>query len=165
MRIAPVTAVFLAASAVGVSLASGVPGRASSLGQEVAGGRQIGTMSDLMAKVIYPASDAVFYIETRTPKTDAEWDALQGKTLILAESANLLMMPGRARDQDRWIADTRLMLDAGTEAFKAAKRHDVPGLVAVNDALYTSCVTCHRHYRPNYGRGSAGGPGTPFGRE
>jgi len=38
------------------------------------------------------------------------------------------MMPGRARDQDRWIADTRLMLDAGTEAFKAAKRHDVPGL-------------------------------------
>src|SRR6516162_6228359 len=145
MRIAPVTAVFLAASAVGVSLASGVPGRASSLGQEVAGGRQIGTMSDLMAKVIYPASDAVFYIETRTPKTDAEWDALQGKTLI--------------------IADSRLMLDAGTEAFKAAKRHDVPGLVAVNDALYTSCVTCHRHYRPNYGRGSAGGPGTPSGRE
>jgi hypothetical protein len=165
MRIAPVQAVLLAAGAVGVSLVAGVPGATPALGQEVAGARPIGTMSDLMAKVIYPASDAVFYIETRTPKTDAEWSELQGKTLILAESANLLMMPGRARDQDRWTADTRLMLDAGTEAFKAAKRHDVAGLVAVNDALYTSCVTCHRHYRPNYGRGSAGGPGNPADRE
>jgi hypothetical protein len=162
MRIASVTAVFLAG---GVSLVAGVSRRAPALGQDVAGGRQIGTMSDLMAKVIYPASDAVFYIETRTPKTETEWDELQGKTLILAESANLLMMPGRARDQDRWIADTRLMLEAGTEAFKAAKQHDVAGLIAVNEALYNSCVTCHRHYRPNYGRGRAGGPGTPSGRE
>jgi hypothetical protein len=110
-------------------------------------------MAELMSKIIYPTSDAVFYIETRTPKTDAEWDELQGKTLMLSESGNLLLMPGRARDQERWIADTKLMLDAAADAFKAARRHDVAGLVAVNDALYQSCVTCHRHYRPNYGRG------------
>ena len=109
-----------------------------------------------MSKIIYPTSDAVFYIKTRTPKTEVEWDILQGKTLMLAESANLMMMPGRARDQDRWMADTKLMLDAGIEAFRAAKRHDVDGLAAVNDALYESCVTCHRHYRPNYGRGRGG---------
>ena len=118
--------------------------------------RMVGTMADLMAKVIYPTSDAVFYIKTRTPKTDAEWNDLQGKALMLAESANLLMLPGRARDQERWIADTRLMLDAGAAAFAAAKRHDVAGLVAVNEALYESCVTCHRQYRPKYGRGRAG---------
>ena len=117
---------------------------------------RVGSMAELMSKIIYPTSDAVFYIETRTPKTDAEWDDLQGKTLMLAESANLLMMPGRARDQDRWMADTKLMLDAGTAAFRAAKHHDLAGLVAVNDALYESCVTCHRHYRPNYGRGRGG---------
>ena len=73
--------------------------------------RPVGTMSDLMVKMIYPTSDAIFYIETRTPKTDAEWGELQAKTLTLAESANLLMMPGRARDQDRWMADAKLMLD------------------------------------------------------
>jgi hypothetical protein len=116
----------------------------------------IGTMAELMSKIIYPASDAVFYIETRTPKNDAEWEELQGRTLMLAESANLLMSPGRARDQERWMADTVLMRDASADAFKAAKRHDVPALVAVNDALYESCVTCHRHYRPNYGRGGRG---------
>ena len=58
-----------------------------------------------------------------------------------------------------------VMLDAGTDAFKAAKRHDVAGLVVVNDALSNSCVTCHRHYRPNYGRGSTAGPGSRPGRE
>ena len=35
--------------------------------------RNVGTMSDLMVKIIYPASDALFYIESRTPKTEAEW--------------------------------------------------------------------------------------------
>ena len=105
-----------------------------------------------MARIIYPTSDAIFYISTREPKTNAEWSDLQGKALVLAESANLLMMRGRARDQDRWMKDAQLMLDAGDLAFKAAKRKDVDGLVAVNDALYASCVTCHQHYRRNYGR-------------
>jgi Lipocalin-like domain len=111
-----------------------------------------GTMSDLMVKIIYPASDAIFYITTREPKTEAEWVELQGKALAVAESANLLMMPGRARDQDRWMQDAKLMLDAGRTAFRAAKAKDVAALEAVNDQLYTSCTSCHQHYRPNYGR-------------
>src|SRR6266536_1413744 len=46
---------------------------------------------------------------------------LQAKTLTLTEAANLLMMPGRARDMERWMADSKAMLDAGEKAFKAAK--------------------------------------------
>ena len=113
---------------------------------------RVGTMSELMVQIIYPTSDAVFYITSRTPTTDAEWGELQAKTLTLAESANLLLMPGRARDQDQWVKDTRLMLDAGTAAFKAAKAKDAAALEALSDQLYESCVTCHRHYRPNYGK-------------
>jgi hypothetical protein len=44
------------------------------------------------------------------------------------------------------------MRDAGAAAFKAAKAKNVDALVDLNDALYQSCVTCHQHYRPNYGR-------------
>ena len=110
------------------------------------------TMSELMVKIIYPASDAIFYITTRQPKTEAEWATLQGQALAVAESANLLMMPGRARDQDRWMDDARLMLDAGRAAFRAAKAKDVAALEALNNQLYTSCTSCHSHYRPNYGR-------------
>src|SRR5882762_6620531 len=113
------------------------------------------TMSELMVKIVYPASDAIFYITTREPKSEAEWVELQGKALAVAESANLLMMPGRARDQDRWMRDAQLMLEAGRAAFRAAKAKDVAALDAVNDQLYTSCTSCHQHYRPNYGRRAA----------
>ena len=105
-----------------------------------------------MVDIIYPASDAVFYIATRTPSTGEEWLALQSQTLMLAESANLLMMPGRARDDEQWMRDARLMLDAGESAYRAAKDRDVAGLEALSDALYESCLTCHEHYRSDYGR-------------
>jgi cytochrome c556 len=130
-------------------------GAALSAGQTTDSGATthvVGSMSDLMVKIIYPTSDAIFYITTRTPKTDAEWNDLEGKALMLAESANLLTMPGRARDQDRWLKDTALLLDAGTAAFRAARRRDVEALAGLNQALYTSCVTCHQDYRPNFGR-------------
>lgn len=112
-----------------------------------------GTMSELMVKILYPASDAIFYVTTRTPSTDAEWNVLQGQALMVAESANLLMMPAHMRDEDRWLADAKLMRDAGLAAFTAAKAKDVKALDELNDQLYQSCVTCHLHYRPNYGRG------------
>jgi hypothetical protein len=112
----------------------------------------VGTMSELMIKVIYPASDAIFYITTRTPSSDAEWTVLQGQALMVAESANLLMMPAHMRDESRWLSDALLMRDAGRAAFKAAKDKDVKALENLNEKLYQSCVTCHQHYRPNYGR-------------
>jgi hypothetical protein len=114
--------------------------------------QRVGTISELMVDIIYPASDAVFYITTREPKDEAGWNELRAKTLMLAESANLLLMPGRARDQDRWMADSKLLLDVGAAAFRAAKRKDLDALSALSDQLYQSCVTCHQHYRPNYGR-------------
>jgi hypothetical protein len=114
--------------------------------------RNIGSMSDLMVKIIYPASDALFYIESRTPKTDTEWTILEGQALMVAESANLLMLPGRARDQQQWMADAKLMLDAGAAAVKAAKARNVEAISALSDQLLESCTSCHRHYRPNYGK-------------
>jgi hypothetical protein len=114
--------------------------------------RRVATMSELMVDILYPAGDAVFYIETRTPTDSDGWAQLQLQTLALAETANLLMMPGRARDQDQWMADSELLLDAGEAAYRAAKDRDVAALVGLNDALYTSCVTCHEHYRQGYGR-------------
>ena len=50
------------------------------------------------------------------------------------------------------MEDAKLMLDAGRAAFRAAKAKDVAALDALNDQLYTSCTSCHQHYRANYGR-------------
>ncbi len=114
--------------------------------------RNVGTMSDLMVKIIYPSSDALFYIESRTPTTEAEWTVLEGQALMVAESANLLMMPGRARDQKQWMADAKLMLDAGAAAVTAVKAKDVAAIAALSDQLMESCTSCHRHYRKGYGQ-------------
>jgi hypothetical protein len=104
-----------------------------------------------MVHVIYPTSDAIFYVSSRAPETEEQWKELQAKTLTLAESANLLMMPGRTR-AGQWNRDSRQMLDAAWAAFKAAKAKDLAGVEAVSDQLYESCVSCHKAYRPDYGK-------------
>jgi len=110
----------------------------------------VGTMSQLMISVIYPTSDAVFYVDRDEPKTDLQWNTLANQSLTLAESGNLLLMPGRARDQGNWVVWTKAMIDAGTASYKAAVAHNLDGVRAVNDKLYASCVGCHQQYRANY---------------
>ena len=117
------------------------------------GMKYVGTMSELMINLIYPTSDAILYVSSRTPTNDVEWNELRAKALVLAESANLLMMPGRARDQDKWMEYSKAMLDAAQKAFIAAKNHDANAIADLNDPVYQSCTQCHLQYRPNYGRG------------
>jgi hypothetical protein len=112
---------------------------------------RVGTMSELMVHMIYPTSDALFYVSSRVPETEEQWKDLQAKSLTLAESANLLMMPGRTRP-GQWNRDARQMLDAAWAAFKAAKTKELAGVEAVSDQLYESCVACHKAYRPDYGK-------------
>lgn len=110
------------------------------------GPRPVGTMLELMEKIVYPTSNAVFYAGSRTPETEEDWNELETDALMLAESANLMMMSARAPDDDQWMRDAVLLLDAGEEAFEAARDRDIEGLRALNDPLYQSCVTCHDHY-------------------
>ena len=112
----------------------------------------VGNVSQLMIDIIYPDSDALFYIERNPPKNDHDWNVIRGTALTLAESGNLLLIGNRARDQDRWVKDAKLMIDAGTAAFKAAQKKDMQAILDLNEQLSTSCTECHRHYRPNYGK-------------
>jgi hypothetical protein len=112
----------------------------------------VGNMSQLMISIIYPTSDTIFYIERADPKTDTDWNGVANQALILAESANLLMMPGRDRQQAEWTQYSRDMREAGMAAYQAAKAHDMEAVKGVNDRLYNSCVECHMKYRPGYGK-------------
>ena len=136
----------------GAALAQALPAQQQPVPDSLPGAQPVGTMSELMVHLIYPTSDAIFYILTRTPTTTAEWGALEGQALMLAESANLLMMPTRARGREQWMMDARLLLDVGEAALRLAQDRDVEGLSALNDQLYQSCVTCHQHFRSGYGR-------------
>jgi hypothetical protein len=114
--------------------------------------QMVGTVSQLMIDMIYPSSDALFYIERTAPKNDHDWNLIRANALTLAESGNLLLMGYRQRDQDKWVKDTKLMIDAGTAAFRAAQKKDMQAILDLNDQLYQSCVVCHKDYRPTYGK-------------
>jgi hypothetical protein len=109
-------------------------------------------MSQLMIDIIYPTSDDLFYIYRTPPSNDREWAAIERSALMLAEAGNLLMMPGRARDQDNWIKDSKMLVDAGAAAFRAARAKDMDAILALNEQLVASCTTCHMQYRQNYRR-------------
>ena len=125
---------------------------ALAVGQAPSSFQPVGNMSQLMIDMIYPASDAIFYVERAPPANDREWGALRATALTLAESGNLLMMDKRARDQGDWIKDARLLVDVGAAAYKAAQAKNLGAIVALNEQLYTACVTCHEQYRPGYRR-------------
>jgi len=112
----------------------------------------VGSMSELMIRIIYPASDALFYIEREPPKTDAQWNVIRTQALMLAESGNLMLMPNRARDQGDWVKESKDMIDLAASAYRAALDKDMDGILALNDKLANSCIVCHVQYRANYGR-------------
>ena len=108
------------------------------------------TMKQLMLDMIYPASnDILLLIYRGGPKDDNEWAAVRRSAMTLAESGNLLMMPGRMRDQGDWMKHVKMLVDAGTSAYKAAEERNVQALAGVAGPLDASCTSCHKQYRPN----------------
>jgi len=108
------------------------------------------SVKQLMLDLIYPSSnDILLAINRGGPKNEAEWAAVRRSAITLAESGNLLMLRGRARDQADWMKDAKLLVDAGNAAYKAAQAKDSNALAAVAGALDASCTTCHKQYRPN----------------
>lgn len=101
------------------------------------------SMSEMMTRIVQPSSDAVFYVSRTPPQTDEEWRQLENQTLILAESANLLLMPGYLQAQEQWLRDSLLMRNAAVAAYKAAQTKDLAALEELNNALYESCENCH----------------------
>ena len=110
----------------------------------------VASMKQLMLDIIYPASNEILLFVSRgAPQEEKEWDRVRRSAITLAESGNLLMMRGRARDQGDWMKDVKLLVDAGVAAYKAAQDKDAEALAALTASLDASCTTCHKQYRPN----------------
>jgi hypothetical protein len=106
----------------------------------------VATMKQLMLDVIHPASNSVLLAINRGgPADDKEWAEVRRGALTLAESGNLLIMRNRTA---AWVADAKLLMDAGAAAYKAADARDARALSALADRIDASCTTCHKQYRP-----------------
>ena len=110
----------------------------------------VGTMSQLMVSMVYPAANDILLAVARGgPKTNAEWASLERSAVLLGESGNVLMMRGHALDQGDWLKQAKTIVDAGAAASKAVRAKDSAGLTAVGDQINASCTNCHRQYRKN----------------
>src|SRR5262245_23258073 len=117
----------------------------------------VATVQQIMRGIVGPSANVVFEsvsttvsaagIEEKQPKTDAEWMAVGSSAAALVESANLLVVNGRAIDKNEWVAMSKAMADAGMVALKATQAKDPAGVLAAGEAINTSCDNCHRKYQ------------------
>ena len=107
-------------------------------------------MKQLMLDLIHPAANSILLLVSRGgPCNESEWAEARRSALTLAESGNLLAMPGRTRGQDDWIKAAKALADAGSAAYKAAQAKDARALAAAAESLDAPCTSCHKQYRPN----------------
>jgi hypothetical protein len=110
----------------------------------------VGTMSDIMVSMVYPAANNILLSVYRGgPQNDKEWLAAQRDAVLLAESGNILTMRGPAGGQGDWGKDARMLVDVGASAYKAAQAKDTNAFMAVAQPLNAACTTCHKQYRAN----------------
>ncbi len=108
----------------------------------------VGTLHELMLGIVKPTSDVIFKFQYDPPKTDADWALVQNAALMLGETGNLLLMPGRAKDTGDWTKFSKALVDAGSAAFKAAIAKDGKALGDSGDKVYDTCEGCHGKYLP-----------------
>jgi hypothetical protein len=130
------------------------------------------TVNQLMRGIFFPLGNTIFFAQADDPDAvprDAQpsaatnplsglfggWEAVENSALALAESAELLLIPGRAcsngevvevRNTDwiEFVADYRAKSVA---AYEAALTKDMDAMVEASGYLSESCLACHRVYR------------------
>jgi len=116
---------------------------------------EVTDMKQLMNWIIEPSAD-VIWASTGTviteegeqhtrPETDEQWTAIRDAAAIVAESGNLLLMPGRIRDED-WVKHVRELTRTAKEVIAAAEAKDVDSLFTAGGDVYLVCSACHAQY-------------------
>jgi hypothetical protein len=112
----------------------------------------VASVRQIMTAITIPASDAVFGAAGDAPKSDKEWEKVQQSALALAESGNLLMLPGRSRDSQDWVKESQAMIDAALLAVRAAQAKNTDAISDAGDKIYATCESCHKRYMDKSGR-------------
>ena len=115
----------------------------------------IGDIRQIM-RMLDPSADAVWGsvgtivssagVEERKPRDEKEWDALLVHAVTVAETGNLLMLPGRAVDGDEWMARAESLRTAGREAVLAVAARDSAGVLTAGERITDACDRCHQTY-------------------
>lgn len=138
--------VLVAGVAVGSGIGLSAQQRSGGGAPAADGPRAIGSVRDVMVSMVMPASDVVFNAGAEPPKAAADWETLRRNAIILAESANLLMIGTRVRDRADWLTMAQAQRDAAEAVVKAATAKDAAALGEAGDKAYETCTACHNKY-------------------
>lgn len=131
-------------------------------------------LAQVMRALPFPSSNVIFDTQTNdpgAPKKRAEgggggaletfagiytgWPLVEHSALALAETANLIMIPGRLcqngkpvpLDQEDFRKAAQMLVDAGLAAHKAALSKNQEQMIEVSNTVAEACAACHEVYR------------------
>jgi len=135
-----------------------------------------GSLIEVMRGILFPNSNVIFAAQGKnsadikpvpdpTTATDplqgtyGGWTAIANSGIVLAESANLLTIPGRKCANGRPVpvdnADWKMFVqglrDAGKKTYQAAQSKNQDSILDAADAVTTACSNCHDKYRDKPG--------------
>lgn len=110
--------------------------------------RPVGSVAEIMKAMTIPASNAIWNVGRTPPQDEEAWEALRMHAVLLGESGNLLLAEGRAKNDAIWRKTSRMMVDAGAAALRAAKALDADGVNDAGNLVVEACEMCHeRHWQ------------------
>ena len=133
-------------------------------------------LAQMMRAIPFPSSNIIFDTQTEDPAKAATtkpgeavsrgatasfsgvyggWQAVENNALAIAETANLLLVPGRLCENGRPAPVDREdfkkfaagLADAGRAAYKAAQSKNLDAMVDVSGTVADACAACHEVYR------------------
>jgi S-disulfanyl-L-cysteine oxidoreductase SoxD len=148
----------------------------------------LGNLNQVMRGILFPSSNIIFNVQTNDPGAPAKpgqagagakpfswtdwgagiytgWQVVDFAAVAIAESAPLMLTPGRRCENGRpvpvdrpdWIKFSLALAEAGRVAYRASQTRNQEAVSDATNQLADACFQCHSVYRDK--RGSR--PGDP----
>jgi cytochrome c553 len=146
-----------------------------------------GNLSQLMRGIMFPNSNIIFTVQTHDPAEKKKagdtatadggfnwtmwgsdlysgWEIVDYAAIALAESAPLMLTPGRRCENGKpvpvadpdWIRFTKEMADVGRAAYRASQTRNQEKVSDISGDVADACLHCHQVFRDRVRRGRTG---------
>ena len=133
----------------------------------------VGNLALVMRSILFPNSNILFDVQARDPDAPPEargndgtvsstfssiytgWGLVEAASVALAESAQLIVMPGRSCENglpvpvgnDDFQQFARDLVDTGKRAYEIAQSKDRDAMIEITNDVAGACENCHAVYR------------------
>jgi cytochrome c553 len=146
-----------------------------------------GNLSQLMRGIMFPNSNIIFTVQTHNPAEKKKagdaatadggfnwsmwgsdlysgWEIVDYAAIALAESAPLMLTPGRRCENGKpvpvndpdWIRFTKEMAEVGRAAYRASQTRNQEKVSDISGDVADACLHCHQVFRDKIRRGRGG---------